>query len=263
MNRKIFALAFLAIIILPGFVSAAAQKATQKSAPKAAQQKAAQKKSATKTAQKSEPKKSASKPSIDSQIAAEEKKRADLSKQVQDYKKRIKDMGTKVEGLLTKVNTLQQDESMAQQELTVLELQNQKIQENIDALDISIKDQQGKIDVLSKQMEERILDIYKYGQTGTMRTLFASRSVLEAVEMAHLLKIVNQRDEDILSQLQERMQNLDISKQTMDDQQNRLREKTEAVQAQRDKYNQNIKETNSFIKSIQRQKALRSNCKSF
>ena len=105
-------------------------------------------------------------------------------------------------------------------------------------------------------MEERILDIYKYGQSGTMRTLFASRSVFEAVETAHLLKLVTRRDEDILSQLQERVQNLDMSRQTMDAQQNRLREKTQAVQDQRDKYNKNIKETNSFIKSIQKQKAL-------
>ncbi|MBQ6113571.1 MAG: hypothetical protein IJL10_04825, partial [Synergistaceae bacterium] len=70
-----------------------------------------------------------SKRSIDAQIAAEEKKRSDLAKQAQNYREQVKKMGLKVDGLLTKVNTLQQDESMAQQELTVLELQNQKIQE--------------------------------------------------------------------------------------------------------------------------------------
>ena len=198
----------------------------------------------------------AKKQTIDAQIAAEEKKRSDLAKQVQNYKNQIKQMGAKVEGLLTKVNTLQQDESMARQELTVLELQNQKIQENISILDSNMKNEQAKINELSHQMEDRILDIYKYGQSGQMRTLFASRSVFEAVETAHILKLVNKRDEEILSQLQSRLQNLDMSKQTMDDQQSRLKEKTQAVQDQRDKYNQNIKETNSFIKSIQRQKEL-------
>ena len=239
--RKLIIAVLIASIFLPQIVNAAAKK----SAPaKPAKQTASQTKAKT------------SKPSIDAQIAAEEKRRSDLAKQVQDYRKRIKEMGAKVEGLLTKVNTLQQDESIAQQELTVLELQNQKIQENIDVLNDRMKDEQVKIDELSKQMEERILDIYKYGQSGSMRTLFASRSVLEAVEMAHLLKIVNQRDEAILSQLQARVQNLDMSRRTMDDQQNRLREKSQAVQDQRDKYNQNIKETNSFIKSLQRQRTL-------
>ena len=230
MNRKIFASALLAVVLLPGFVNAAAKKAA---APKA------------------EPK-----PSIDTQIAAEEKKRADLAKQIAKYRAQVKQADAKVESLLTKVNTLQQDESVAQQELTVLELQNQKIQENISILDASMKDEQVKIDELSKQMEERLLDIYKYGQSGRMRTLFASRSVFEAVEFAYLLKRVNEKDEAILSQLQSRMRNLDMSRQTMDDQQNRLKEKTQAVQEQREKYNRNIKETNSFIKSLQKQKTL-------
>ena len=198
----------------------------------------------------------AQKGSIDSQIAAEEKKRSELSKQIQNYRKQIKDMGAKVEGLLTKVNTLQQDESVAKQELTVLELQNQKIQENIEILDLNIKDEQVKIKELSEQMEARLLDMYKYGEAETMRMMFASRSVFEAVETAHLLKLVTKRDEAILSQLQERVQNLDLSRQTMDEQQTRLQEKTEAVQLQRDKYKQSIKDTNDFIKSIQRKKAL-------
>ena len=194
--------------------------------------------------------------SIDSQIAAEERKRADLTKQIADYKKQIKQMGEKVEGLLTKVNTLQQDESVARQELTVLELQNQKIQQNIVMLDSSMKDEQIKINELSEQMRERVLDMYKYGESEEMRMLFASRSVFEAVETAYLLKLVTQRDSDILSQLQTRVHNLDITRQTMDEQQSRLLEKTQAVQNKRDKYKQSIKETNKFITSIQRQKTL-------
>lgn len=199
---------------------------------------------------------SRSKGSIDSQIAAEEKKRSDLAKQAQSYRDQVRKMGRKVDSLLTQVNTLQQDESLAQQELTVLELQSEKIQENIEVLDSYMKEEQVKINELSGKMSERILDMYKYGETGRMRTLFASRSVFEAVENAYLLKCVNQRDEDILSQLQERVQNMDLSRRTMDDQQLRLKEKTQAVEEQRDKYNQSIKDTNRFISSLRKQKAL-------
>lgn len=199
---------------------------------------------------------SRSKGSIDSQIAAEEKKRSDLAKQAQSYRDQVRKMGRKVDSLLTQVNTLQQDESLAEQELTVLELQSEKIQENIEVLDSYMKEEQVKINELSGKMSERILDMYKYGETGRMRTLFASRSVFEAVENAYLLKCVNQRDEDILSQLQERVQNMDLSRRTMDDQQLRLKEKTQAVEEQRDKYNQSIKDTNRFISSLRKQKAL-------
>ncbi len=197
-----------------------------------------------------------SKGSIDSQIAEEERKRAELSRQVQTYRRQIQQMGKRVEGLLTKVNTLQQDESVARQELTLLELQSEKIQENIDVLDVYMKAEQVKIDELTRKMSERLVDMYKYGETGRMRTLFASRSVFEAVEDAYLLKLMNDRDEDILSQLQEKVQNMDLSRRTMDDHQMRLREKSEAVSEQRDKYEQTIKDTNRFITSLRRQKEL-------
>lgn len=197
-----------------------------------------------------------SKGNIDSQIAAEEKKRSELSKQIKKYKQQIKDMGAKVEGLLTKVNTLQLDESAARQELTVLELQNKKIQENITVLDASIKDEQVKINELSAQMRHRVLDMYKYGEAERMRMMFASRSVFEAVETAHLLGIVTEKDGEILSQLYSRVQNLDLSKQTMDEQQLKLKEKTEEVQSQRDKYKKSIKDTRKFINSLQREKEL-------
>ena len=194
--------------------------------------------------------------SIDNQIALEEKRRNELTKQIRNYKNQIKEMGAKVEGLLTKVNTLQLDESAARQELTVLELQNRKIQDNINVLDGNIKDEQAKIKELSLQMKDRLLRMYKYGEAEKMRMMFASRSVFEAVETAHLLRIVTNRDEDILTQLYSRVQNLDLSKKTMDEQQNRLKEKTSAVQEQREKYKNSIKETNRFITSIQRKKEL-------
>lgn len=193
---------------------------------------------------------------FDAKIAAEEKKRNDLTKQIQDYKTQIKQMGVKVEGLLTKVNTLQQDEAMARQELTVLELQNQKIQENIDVLDSSIKDEQIKINELSKQIQSRLLDMYKYRSSSEMRTLFASRSVFEAAETAYLLQRVNERDGQILSQLYSKLQNLDLSKRSLDEQHAKLQEKSQAIQTQRDIYKKSLKETNSFLISIQRKKAL-------
>ena len=200
--------------------------------------------------------KSKTKPSIDAQISAEEKKRSDLTRQIQDYKNQIKRMGKQVEGLLTKVNDLQQDEVYARQELTILELQNQKIQENIKTLDDVMKKEQVKIDALSQEMSGRLLDMYKYGSSAEMKTLFASRSVLEAVDTAHLLKLVNDRDEEILSQLYESVQNMDLSRQTMNEHQTRLKEQTISVQNQREKYKQSIKDTNTFINSIQRKKAL-------
>ena len=196
------------------------------------------------------------KPSLDAQIAAEEKKRNELTHQIQNYRKEIRQMGAQVNSLLTKINTLQQDESYAGQELTLLELQNQKIQQDIEILEEHIKNEQIKINGLTEQMRGRVLDMYKYGASENMRMLFASRSVFEAVENAHLLKLMTRQDEYIMARLQISLQNMDLSYITMDEQQERLKAKAEEIKSQREKYNQSINETNAFLNSIRRKKEL-------
>ena len=65
---------------------------------------------------------------LDKRIEAEEKKRQELARKIAGYRKSIKEMGSQVESLLDKIDTLKQDETVAGQELAVLELQNKKLQ---------------------------------------------------------------------------------------------------------------------------------------
>lgn len=193
--------------------------------------------------------------SIDARIAAEERKRNDLNKRIADYKKRIKDMGTKVDGLLGQIDTLKQNEAVAAQEVEILELQQQKIQEDIDFLDAEMDREQQKITELAERMEDRLVDMYKYGTSEEMNLFFGSQSVFEAVEAVHLMNIIARHDEDLLTQLQLRYQNLQLSQQTMDNHNARLEKQTEELNTQRETYQKSIQKTNSFISNIQKQKA--------
>ena len=193
---------------------------------------------------------------IDSQIASEEKHRKELDKKIKDYRKQISEMGAKVKSLLGEIDTLQQDEAMAGQELVVLELQNKKIKENINLLNNAMGLEQNKINELSAQIRNRLVDMYKYGVSGEMNLIFASQNISEAVEAVHLLKIINAHDENILSQLKNRYQNIELSRHILREQQELLTQQSKEVEEQRDKYKKTISETNSFIKNIQREKSL-------
>ena len=193
---------------------------------------------------------------IDSQIASEEKHRKELDKKIKDYRKQISEMGAKVKSLLGEIDTLQQDEAMAGQELVVLELQNEKIKENINLLNNAMGLEQNKINELTGQIKSRLVDMYKYGVSGEMNLIFASQNISEAVEAVHLLKIINAHDENILSQLKNRYQNIELSRHILREQQELLTQQSKEVEDQRDKYKKTISETNSFIKNIQREKSL-------
>ncbi|MBQ9565824.1 MAG: peptidoglycan DD-metalloendopeptidase family protein [Synergistaceae bacterium] len=194
--------------------------------------------------------------SLDSQIAAEQKKRKDLNRQIEDYHKRIKEMGTQVKGLLGQIDNLQQEEAVAGQELSVLELENKKLQQDIDTLNGVMGKEQAKINDLSGQMRHRIVDMYKYGASEEMNLFVGSENVFEAARAVHLLKLISDHDGSILSQLQARYQNMDLSRKTMDLQRAQLREQSKALQSQREKYKKSIRDTNAFIGNIQKQKAL-------
>lgn len=193
---------------------------------------------------------------IDSQIASEERHRKELDKKIKDYRKQIQEMGAKVKSLLGEIDTLQQDEAMAGQELVVLELQNQKIKENINLMSKAMGLEQNKISELEQQIKNRLVDMYKYGVSGEMNLIFASQNISEAVEAVHLLKIINDHDENILSQLKSRYENIELSRHILKEQQELLTQQSKEVEDQRDKYKKTISDTNLFIKNIQREKAL-------
>lgn len=193
---------------------------------------------------------------IDSRIAAEERRRKDLDKRIQDYRKSIKEMGAKVQGLLSRIDELKQDESVAEQEMALLELQEGKIQEDMTFLNAEMMRDQMKIDELRDRMQHRLIDMYKYGVSEEMNLLLASENVFEAVESAHLLSLLSRHDEALLDQLQSRYQNMELSHKAMDSHRARLNEQSKALKSQRERYQKAIKDTNAFIGSIQKQKAL-------
>ena len=193
---------------------------------------------------------------IDKQIASEERHKKELDKKIKDYRKQIREMGAKVKSLLDEIDTLQQDEAMAGQELVVLELQNQKIKENINLMSKAMGLEQNKISELEQQIKNRLIDMYKYGVSGEMNLIFASQNISEAVEAVHLLKIINDHDENILSQLKSRYENIELSRHILKEQQELLTQQSKEVEDQRNKYKKTISDTNLFIKNIQREKAL-------
>ena len=193
---------------------------------------------------------------IDARIAAEERRRRELDKRVEDYRRKIREMGAKVDSLLGRIDVLEQDESMAAQGISVLELQQNKIHENIAILNAEMTREQVRLNELSDRMQHRIVDLYKYGTSEEMNLFFSSENVFQAVEAVHMMQLIARHDEVLLSQLQFRYQNLDLSRRTMDEHRAQLKAQSQALREQKEKYHKTILATNSFVSQIQRQKKL-------
>ena len=193
---------------------------------------------------------------IDARIAAEEQKRKRLEGRINDYRTRIKELNTKVETLLGRIDQLQQNEAIAGQELSLLELQKSRIQEDISFLNAEMAREQAKVDELLVRLQSRTLDMYKYGTTEELNFFFSSTSAFEALESIHLLDMLARHDGFLLTQLQDRLQEIELSRKTMDDHRERLVKQSETLNAQRIRYRGTIQQTNGFIGDIRKQKAL-------
>lgn len=193
---------------------------------------------------------------IDARIAAEEQKRKRLEGRINDYRSRIKELNTRVRTLLERIDQLQQNEAMAGQELALLELQRSRIQEDIAFLNAEMAREQVRVNELLDRLRNRVVGIYKYGMTEELNLVFNSQNAFEAIESVHILEMLNRHDEFLLTQLQDRLQEIELSRKTMDEHNVRLAKQSEALNAQRVRYRGTIQQTNSFIGDIRKQKAL-------
>ncbi|MDO4786350.1 MAG: peptidoglycan DD-metalloendopeptidase family protein [Fretibacterium sp.] len=193
---------------------------------------------------------------IDARIAEEEQRRKRLEGRISDYRTRIRELTTKVDTLLGQIDRLQQNEAVAGQELSLLELQRRKVQEDIAFLNAEMARERIKLNELVDRLQNRVVDMYKYGETEELNLLFGSASTFEALESLHLLRMLSRHDELLLMQLQDRMREMELSRRTMDDHRARLVKQGEALKAQRIRYRGSIQQTNNFIGNIRKQKAL-------
>ncbi|MDR1875195.1 MAG: peptidoglycan DD-metalloendopeptidase family protein [Synergistaceae bacterium] len=193
---------------------------------------------------------------LDSRIAAEEQRRKELDKKIEDYKNSIRQMNRRAEGLIDRIDRLQQDSGKARQEIAVLELQISKLQKSIAALNEEMGRTQKRIDNLVFQLRRRLVDIYKYGATEELQLLFSAQSAHEVLDSAYLMDRLARHDQFLLDQLRSRKREIELSHLTLKDHKDRLQEQVRALNQERQKYNSTIKETNSFLNDIRRQKAL-------
>ncbi|MDR3264545.1 MAG: peptidoglycan DD-metalloendopeptidase family protein, partial [Synergistaceae bacterium] len=193
---------------------------------------------------------------IDARIAAEERRRKELDKKIEDYRNSIKQMDRTASGLLDRIDRSRQDAEKTQQEIAILELQTKKLQGSIAVLDEEMGKTKNRINDLVFELKQRMVDIYKYGASEELQVIFSAQSAHEVLDSVYLMGRLAKHDQFLLEQLRTRKQEIELSQMTLEDHRGRLQKQVSALGQERQKYNTTIKQTNSFLDDIRRQKAL-------
>ena len=195
-------------------------------------------------------------PAIDSRIAVEEARMRRLEQQIAEHEKRVKLMGQKEKGVLTEINSLDQKKKVTEQRIRVLELKHEKVTVTIDSLRADVKSAERELTQMKSVLEDRLVDIYKYGGVAEFNLLLSASTAHEAMETAFLLNRIALQDQAMIDSMLEKKDRLVKSAAAMEQQQKELLASTANLSKARTTYKSQISQSNTFLGKVRKEKTL-------
>jgi len=193
---------------------------------------------------------------IDAQIVAEERRRRELDQKLESYRNSIRQMKVKEDDMLVRIDRSQQATEKAKQEITILDFQISKLQKSISVLNNEMAKTENRIEELVLELKQRIVDISKYGTAEELLVVLSAEHAHEVLDSVYLMKKLAEYDAFLIEQLQSKKQEIELSRKTLENHRDRLKEQSRSLDQERQKYNSTIKQTNTFLDDIRRQTAL-------
>ncbi|NLO58989.1 MAG: hypothetical protein GX110_09595, partial [Synergistaceae bacterium] len=184
---------------------------------------------------------------LDSRIAQEEARMRILEKQISEHQKRARQMGEREKGVLTQINSLDQKKKVAEQRIRVLELKLKKVKNTIANLRAEVKMTEQELGEMMYVLENRLVNIYKYGGVAEFNLLLSSTTAHEAMETSYLLNRIAQQDQVMISEMLEKKERLIQAAEKMQQQERELAANTSNLSSERKTYKSEISKSNDFL----------------
>jgi murein DD-endopeptidase MepM/ murein hydrolase activator NlpD len=193
---------------------------------------------------------------LDSRIAQEEARMRILEKQITEHRKRAKQMGEKEKGVLTQINSLDQKKKVTEQRIRVLELKLEKVKNTISNLRAEVRLTEQELGEMMHILENRLVDIYKYGGVAEFNLLLSSTTAHEAMETSFLLNRIALQDQAMITSMLEKKDRLLQAASQMEQQQKDLAVNTSHLSKERKTFRQEINKSNDFLGKVRQERSL-------
>jgi len=193
---------------------------------------------------------------LDSRIAQEEARMRILEKQISEHQKRARQMGEREKGVLTQINSLDQKKKVAEQRIRVLELKLKKVKNTIANLRAEVKMTEQELGEMMYVLENRLVNIYKYGGVAEFNLLLSSTTAHEAMETSYLLNRIAQQDQVMISEMLEKKERLIQAAEKMQQQERELAANTSNLSSERKTYKSEISKSNDFLGKVRKERSL-------
>ncbi|NLK20168.1 MAG: peptidase M23, partial [Synergistaceae bacterium] len=193
---------------------------------------------------------------LDSRIAQEEARMRILEKQISEHQRHAKQMGEKEKGVLGEINSLDQKKKVTEQRIKVLELKLEKVKNTIAGLQAEVKLTEAELAEMMEVLENRLVDIYKYGGVAEFNLLLSSATAHEAMETSFLLHKIALQDEALIGDMLQKKDRLIKAAEQMRRQEKELSANTASLTGERKTYREEINKSNAFLQKVRTEKSL-------
>lgn len=190
---------------------------------------------------------------IERKIRTEEKRLEQIESQVAYHQRKISESRKREKGLLDELNEYDQKAAVTAQKVRVLELKEKQAIERLQELESDIRTTRKEMDRVGDLLADRLVSLYKYGNSAGLDLILSAGDVKEAMNMGYLLQRVAEQDETFFRSLEARKGKLDTAMAESERQKKLLAERKEALLAERRAYSDASRQRSSSLEQIRLQ----------
>jgi murein hydrolase activator len=151
---------------------------------------------------------------IDTQKQELQKTREQL-KEVQD---RLKSLDEEEKGVLGRIDALEQKVFLTQKLINNLKKVANSTEKEITNIRVSIQNTESKINTRTKDLESRLVNLYKYGRLFPLEVLLSARSMPDVYKRMVYLRFIAQDDQSVMQELSTLIENLEQQRKKLNTQ---------------------------------------------
>jgi len=192
---------------------------------------------------------------LDAQIAEAERVREQTQRAIQRHRDDERRLGRQESTALARIDVIQQSREQARQEINVLGLQIQRVQGSISTLNYEMGKASVRIGELVEGLNQRLLFIYKFGTAEELQAIVVAEDINEVLNSIFLMQRLAEHDRFLIEQLQHRRQDMEMSRRTLEEHNDRLAARSRALEHERQRYEAAVRQTNTYLNNIRSQRA--------
>lgn len=193
---------------------------------------------------------------IDSKLVQEEARMRTLERQISEHQQRVRQMGEREQGVISRIDELDQKRKMTEQRIRVLELRSEKTKQAVEELRREIQVTEQDLVSMKRVLEERLVNIYKYGGVAELNLLLSASTAHEAMETTLLLNRIALQDETMITEMLAKKERLGEAAAQLDAERKQLAINSAALEQSRKTYRQEIASSNTFLEKVRTERAL-------